>query len=109
MAEPDGLALIVEQVCDGEVMTSLTHPARIRETATFVARIETGWQPRYLLLVGELHGGHGYIYAMQLPWGGSETERWYDNLASACANAAEIYQMWTADGVWQIRRSPANY
>ena len=57
------------------------------------------------LVLGELPDGHGYLYAMQLPWGGGhETERTYATLADARAIADEIYRLWGDAGAWQIQR-----
>ena len=80
--------------------------ARIRETATFVVATENGGeQPLYRLLLGELPGGRGYIYAMELPWGGHEREIDFDTLAEACDAADQAYQLWQDAGTWQIQRS----
>lgn len=65
--------------------TYLGNPVvRVRETATFV---DLDGRPRFLLLLGELPAGHGYLYAMQLPWGGPETERVYDSVDDARTDA----------------------
>jgi hypothetical protein len=80
-------------------------PARIRETATFVVPTEIGGeQPRYQVLLGELPGGRGYLYAMELPWGGHEREQDFASLAEACEVADGIYQLWPDVGTWRIER-----
>jgi hypothetical protein len=80
--------------------------ARIRETATFVVPTETGGERAlYRLLLGELPGGRGYIYAMELPWGaGHEREVAFDTLAEACDAADQAYRLWPDAGVWRVQR-----
>jgi len=83
-------------------MPDLGSPAvRVRESATFVDR---DGRPLCRLMLGELPDGHGYLYAMQLPWGGHETDRTYDTLAEARAIAGEIYRLWGDAGAWQVQR-----
>jgi hypothetical protein len=96
---------LVEHLCDrGGVNYGVPAP-RIRETATFVAATETGGErPVYRLLLGELPGGRGYIYAMELPWGDHEREVTFDTLAEACDAADQVYRLWPDAGVWQVRR-----
>jgi hypothetical protein len=79
-------------------------PARTRETATYVVTTADGEQPQCLLLLGDLADGRGYIYAMELPWGGHETERTYDTVPEACAAADGVYRLWKDTGAWQIQR-----
>jgi hypothetical protein len=96
---------LVEHLCDrGGVNYGVPAP-RIRETATFVAATETGGErPVYRLLLGELPRGRGYIYAMELPWGGHEREITFDTLAEACDAADQVYRLWPDAGAWRIRR-----
>lgn len=76
----------------------------VRETATFLAQIENGELAQYRLLLCELRGGRGYVFLMELPWGGHETERFYDTLAEACDAADTLYQLGEGAGVWRIER-----
>ncbi|SNY72907.1 hypothetical protein [Paractinoplanes atraurantiacus] len=79
--------------------------ARIHETAIFVAPTETGGERAlYRVLLGELPGGRGYLFAMELPWGSHEREQDFDTLAEACEVADGIYQLWPDAGVWRIER-----
>jgi hypothetical protein len=96
---------LFERVCEGGRVTLGKPSARIRETATFVVAETGGERALYRLLLGELPAGRGYIYALELPWGGHEREQDFDTLAEACTAADDVYRLWPDAGVWRIERS----
>ena len=76
--------------------------AQVREMVAFTASIENGELAQYWLLLDELRDGRGYVFLMELPWDGHETERLFDDLAEACEAADTPYQLGQSAGVWRI-------